>query len=130
MFKWIFTGLLIFSTAVLAETKTYKIEGMTCEGCVKTLNKKVSKLKGLEKFEAKVGELTVTSKGAIDEKAAQGAIEAAGFKVATGEVAASGEKKSCSGDSENCEHCKEKHAKGESCDHKKHKEHKHKKKGA
>ena len=76
-------GLLIFSSMAWAETKTYNVQGMHCEGCVSSVKEKVCGLEGIAKCDVEVGKVTLTTKeGAkLDDNAVTNAVEAAGYKV-------------------------------------------------
>jgi periplasmic mercuric ion binding protein len=119
MFKALFAAaigqMLIFSSAALAETKTYNVEGMHCENCAANIKAKVCALEGVEKCEVEVGKVTLTTKGdaKLDDGAVTTAVQAAGYNV----VGTAKSDIACSHDGK------------KSCD-KHHKGHKAKKKGA
>ena len=82
--------LTIFSASfALAETGTFQIEGMTCNGCVKNIEGSVcKKMDNLEKCEVKVGSMVLTSKKGqnIDVKKAEQLVDQAGYKVIKSEI--------------------------------------------
>jgi periplasmic mercuric ion binding protein len=145
MLKGLVASLLIFSSAALAETKTYKVEGMHCESCVMGVKEKLCGMEGIAKCDVEVGKVTLTSDNKIDDNAVTNAIQAAGYKIAThhegeehgGMKCDHKDAKTCGGDGCGCNHdgktCTCDHSKGGcSCEHKgDHKTHKKaKKKGA
>ncbi len=59
---------------------TYKVEGMTCGGCVSSVKKALEKLGATADVDLPSGRVKVA--GAIDEARVKAAIEAAGFDFA------------------------------------------------
>ena len=119
MFKALAIGLLIFSSSAFAETKTYNIEGMHCEGCVDAVKAKVCGLEGISKCDVQIGKATLTTAGdaKLDDNAVTNAVQSAGYKVVEKPVKTA---MSCDEKSKSCgESC--------SCDHKNGKHHKTKK---
>ncbi len=65
------------------DSRTYKVDGMTCEHCVAAVSAEVGKLPGISAVEVDLadGELVVQGNDVRDE-AVQGAVEAAGYSLA------------------------------------------------
>lgn len=61
--KIMFYSLIFLSLNVFASESTkYKIEGMTCGGCVAAVEAQVCKLEGIESCKVKVGEVELSLK--------------------------------------------------------------------
>ncbi|MBK7961808.1 MAG: heavy-metal-associated domain-containing protein [Bdellovibrionales bacterium] len=63
----------------LAETVPFKISGMTCQACVKSVKAQVCSLKSVKKCEVEVGKVVLTSKDGqtIDPQEVAKAVKAA-----------------------------------------------------
>ncbi len=59
------TLLFTFPFSANAADYEYKIKGMHCGGCVKSIKAKVCKLEGIEKCEVAVGSLKISTKDPI-----------------------------------------------------------------
>lgn len=57
---------------------TYRIDGMTCDGCATSVTKALRRL-GLEEVRVSLEQRSATVKGAVDDAAVKKAIEAAGY---------------------------------------------------
>jgi len=66
-------------------TTTFTVVGMTCGHCVAAVKEEVSKLDGVNRVEVDLasGLATVHSDGAIDAAKIAGAVDDAGYRVAT-----------------------------------------------
>lgn len=75
------------SSICLAETANFKVTGMTCQACVKSVKAHVCGLKGVKKCEVEIGKVVLTPKDGqtIDRKEVAKAIKAAdeNFNVVT-----------------------------------------------
>ncbi|MFZ5851033.1 MAG: heavy-metal-associated domain-containing protein [Actinomycetota bacterium] len=65
----------------MSET-TYRVEGMTCEHCVQSVTKEVTRVDGVDavKVDLAAGQVTVTGTGFADA-AVRAAIDEAGYTV-------------------------------------------------
>ncbi|MGB0682832.1 MAG: heavy-metal-associated domain-containing protein [Magnetovibrionaceae bacterium] len=59
-------------------TDTYRVEGMTCDGCAKSVTRALTEQAGAASVEVDLEAKTVSVTG-IDAEAVKGAIEGAGF---------------------------------------------------
>ncbi|MET8361297.1 heavy metal-associated domain-containing protein [Micromonospora sp. NPDC005171] len=64
--------------------KTYKVNGMTCNGCANKVKAGVGAVDGIASVEADsaTGQVTVTSDGNIDDAIIVRAIQGAGYEAA------------------------------------------------
>jgi copper chaperone len=63
-------------------TRTYSVEGMTCEHCVHAVTSEVSRLAGITDVRVDLGAKTVTvTGGPIDDAAVAAAVDEAGYTV-------------------------------------------------
>jgi len=64
--------------------RTYRVEGMTCDHCVRTVSSEVGKVDGVQDVDVQLatGEVTVTGH-TLDDAAIRTAIEEAGYEMAT-----------------------------------------------
>lgn len=63
-------------------TRTLKIQGMSCRHCVMALKKELEKISGLTVRSVEIGEAKVSWDGdRIDESVLRSAVEEAGFKL-------------------------------------------------
>lgn len=63
-------------------TRTYPVEGMTCEHCVNAVSEEVMKLQGVTEVAVDLAEKSVTVTGEpVDDAAVGAAIEEAGYSV-------------------------------------------------
>lgn len=88
-------AMIIFSANfAFADTATFKIEGMTCQSCVKHVKKDVcDKMQDLEKCEVSVGSVKMVSKAgtSIDTKKVEELVLSTGsYKVISSDVKSSG----------------------------------------
>ncbi len=79
------SAFLVFgSTALLADTRDVKIQGMHCEECAKSIEREVKKIPGVTdvqvNLEAKSAKVTTKDGVKIEDKALKKAIEKAGYK--------------------------------------------------
>jgi copper chaperone len=66
------------------DQRTYNVTGMTCEHCAKAVSVQVSKLPGVSGVEVDLTDGVVLVYGSpIDGEAVRGAVEAAGYKLAS-----------------------------------------------
>lgn len=67
----------------MSTTSTYKVEGMTCDHCVRSVRAAVSEVPGVTDATVDLagGSVTVTSEGEIDDAAVRAAVEEAGYEV-------------------------------------------------
>lgn len=65
-------------------TTTYRVEGMTCEHCVRSVSSEVSKLSGVTDVAVSLetGEVTVTSAAPLDDDDIRSAVDEAGYELA------------------------------------------------
>jgi copper ion binding protein len=63
-------------------TKTYTVEGMTCEHCVKAVTDEVSRVAGVSavKVDLQAHQVTVTGEG-VDDTAVAAAVDEAGYTL-------------------------------------------------
>lgn len=61
--------------------KTYKVEGMTCQGCVQSVTFAIRRLSPDLKVDVSLKQGTVRVRGEQDEASVRKAIEAAGFRL-------------------------------------------------
>lgn len=69
-----------------SEHKTsYRVVGMTCDHCVRSVTAEVSQVAGVTDVDVDLasGALTVTSDGVVDDEAVVTAVEEAGYEVAS-----------------------------------------------
>ncbi|WP_156759028.1 heavy-metal-associated domain-containing protein [Microbacterium karelineae] len=64
-------------------TKTYTVQGMTCQHCVRSVTEEVSEIAGVEKVDVDLasGRLEVTAP-AVDDAAVASAVKEAGYALA------------------------------------------------
>jgi copper ion binding protein len=69
-----------------ATTATYTVEGMSCEHCVRAVTEELGKLDGVEHVDVDLpaGAVTVTSTAPLDVETVRGAVDEAGYGLATG----------------------------------------------
>ncbi len=62
---------------------TYRVEGMTCDHCVRAVTNEVSGVPGVTGVDVDLGSgsVRVTSDVAVDESAIRSAVEEAGYEV-------------------------------------------------
>ncbi len=62
---------------------TYRVEGMTCEHCVRAVRAEVGALEGVDEVEVDLatGEVAVTSAAPLDRAAVQAAVDEAGYEL-------------------------------------------------
>ncbi|MBX3042008.1 MAG: heavy-metal-associated domain-containing protein [Bdellovibrionaceae bacterium] len=72
--------VLVMPFSTLAETKTYTLEGMTCQSCVKSVKAQVCKIPGLDTCEVELNKVTLSGK-TLDEKLIESAITKAGYSI-------------------------------------------------
>jgi copper chaperone len=66
-------------------TATYNVKGMTCDHCVRAVTEELGKVAGVTNVAVDLasGKVTVSSGGPIDDTAVRGAVEEAGYTIAT-----------------------------------------------
>ena len=66
-------------------TTTYKVEGMSCEHCVRAVSAEVGGLDGVSAVDVDLatGEVAVTSESPLDEAQVQAAVDEAGYELVT-----------------------------------------------
>lgn len=64
-------------------TTTYRVEGMTCEHCVRAVTTELVILPGVQSVDVDLesGAVTVTSDGPLDESAVREAVDEAGYEL-------------------------------------------------
>lgn len=64
--------------------KIVKIKGMSCQHCVKSVEKALGGLAGVSKVEVSLeqGQATIEESAPVDDQAVKAAVEKAGFEVA------------------------------------------------
>jgi copper chaperone len=63
-------------------TKAYKVEGMTCQHCVRAVTDEVGKIAGVDAVEVDLESGTVrVSGGRLDDSAVAAAVDEAGYSV-------------------------------------------------
>ena len=64
-------------------TTTYRVEGMTCEHCVRAVTTELVILPGVQSVDVDLesGAVTVTSNGPLDQSAVREAIDEAGYEL-------------------------------------------------
>lgn len=62
---------------------TYRVEGMSCEHCVRAVSSEVGGLAGVTAVEVDLatGEVAVTSEAPLDEAAVRAAVDEAGYEL-------------------------------------------------
>ena len=66
------------------ETRTYRVEGMTCEHCVRAVTDEVGQVSGVSGVRVDLGGGTVEVTGeALDDAAVAAAVDEAGYSVAS-----------------------------------------------
>ena len=62
---------------------TYRVEGMTCEHCVRAVRAEVGALEGVDEVEVDLapGEVAVTSTAPLERAAVQAAVDEAGYEL-------------------------------------------------
>ncbi|MET7337674.1 heavy metal-associated domain-containing protein [Nonomuraea sp. NPDC005650] len=67
-------------------TSTYKVSGMTCNGCAGKVKTEIGKVAGVSSVsvELATGQVTVTSDGPIDDAAIVNVVEEVGYEVVAG----------------------------------------------
>ena len=65
-------------------TTTYRVEGMTCDHCVRAVTTELVILPGVQSVDVDLesGAVTVTSNGPLDESAVREAVDEAGYELA------------------------------------------------
>jgi copper ion binding protein len=64
-------------------TSTYKVQGMTCEHCVRAVTEEVAKLDGVEGIEVELasGDVIVTSSLPVTDEQMRAAVDEAGYEL-------------------------------------------------
>ena len=62
---------------------TYRVEGMTCEHCVRAVREEVGELAGVTEVQVDLatGEVAVTSSAPLEEGAVRAAVDEAGYEL-------------------------------------------------
>lgn len=62
---------------------TYRVEGMTCEHCVRAVREEVGELAGVTDVQVDLatGEVAVTSSAPLEEGAVRAAVDEAGYEL-------------------------------------------------
>jgi len=65
-------------------TETYKVTGMTCEHCARSVTEELSELAGVSDVavDLETGAVTVTAEQPLAEADVRGAVEEAGYQLA------------------------------------------------
>ena len=80
--------MLLFSSVVFADSKTYTVKGMSCEACTKNIEAKVCALPGIDNCKVEMGQVTLISKNPIDDALISKTVKAAGHYSVTSSKAA------------------------------------------
>lgn len=66
-------------------TATYKVEGMTCEHCVRAVTTELSAIDGVSHVDVDLesGTATVTSDAPLEPAAVEAAVDEAGYRLAS-----------------------------------------------
>ncbi|MGH9153198.1 MAG: heavy-metal-associated domain-containing protein [Acidimicrobiales bacterium] len=69
----------------MSTTSTYTVTGMTCGHCVRSVTEEVSKIDGVTKVDVDLGSgrVTVESDAPVDPEAFAGAVDEAGYELAS-----------------------------------------------
>jgi copper ion binding protein len=69
-----------------ATTATYTVDGMSCEHCVRAVTEELGRLPGVQHVDVDLpaAAVTVTSAAPLDVEAVRGAVDEAGYGLATG----------------------------------------------
>ncbi len=67
----------------MSTTSTYRVEGMTCDHCVRAVRAEVAEVPGVTDVTVDLAgrSVTVTSEGEIDAASVKAAVEEAGYEV-------------------------------------------------
>ena len=67
----------------MSTTTTYKVQGMSCEHCVRAVSAEVGGLDGVTAVEVDLasGEVAVTSEAPLEEAAVRDAVDEAGYEL-------------------------------------------------
>ncbi|MDQ1438502.1 MAG: hypothetical protein QOK43_2131 [Acidimicrobiaceae bacterium] len=67
----------------MTTTSTYKVQGMTCEHCVRAVTEEVAKLDGVEGIEVELasGDVIVTSSLPVTDEQMRAAVDEAGYEL-------------------------------------------------
>ena len=67
----------------MSTTSTYRVEGMTCDHCVRAVRAEVAEVPGVTDVTVDLAgkSVTVSSEGEIDAAAVKAAVEEAGYEV-------------------------------------------------
>lgn len=67
----------------MSTTSTYRVEGMTCDHCVRSVRAEVAEIPDVVDVEVDLAAktVTVTSEGEVDDTAVRAAVESAGYEV-------------------------------------------------
>ena len=65
----------------MSTTSSYRVEGMTCDHCVRAVRAEVAEVPGVVDVDVDLAakRVTVTSEGDVDAAAVRAAVEAAGY---------------------------------------------------
>ncbi len=66
----------------MSTTSTYRVEGMTCDHCVRAVRAEVAEVPGIVDVNVDLAakRVTVTSEGNVDDAAVRAAVESAGYQ--------------------------------------------------
>lgn len=67
----------------MSETRTYLVEGMSCEHCRSAVIDEVSGLSGVETVEVDLASGRIELRGEVDDEALEAAVEKAGYALAS-----------------------------------------------
>ena len=67
----------------MSTTSTYRVDGMTCDHCVRAVRSEVAEIPGVVDVEVDLAakSVTLTSEGEIDDDAVRAAVESAGYEM-------------------------------------------------
>jgi copper chaperone len=69
----------------MSTTRTYTVEGMTCEHCVRAVTAEVGKVEGVAGVDVDLasGNVTVRADGPVDDAAVAAAVDEAGYRISS-----------------------------------------------
>ncbi len=67
----------------MSSTSTYRVDGMTCDHCVRSVRSEVAQVPGVVDVDVDLssGNVTVKSESEVDDAAVRAAVQSAGYEV-------------------------------------------------